>query len=306
MELISVLIPTYNVENFIESSINSILLQSYSNLEIIIVDDASTDKTFDILTHLAQKDTRIQLYRNPKNQKIAATLNYAYSVSKGKFILRMDGDDVSLADRVQKLYDFLVEYPEFDLVGSNTITIDEAGKEISTSYFPIKEEAVYKSLNYRMSPVAHIWLARRDVYVTLKGYRYPPVEDYDFLLRAKTLGFRFTNLPEPLYKVRIRKGNTATTEGFYQRTAADFVYSLYKERMKYGFEKSIDFDKIKKSYLFKIQNFLHNISNNYLAKALVKRKNFLKLIMYTGIAILLSPITQTRYLYYRFLAKRSL
>jgi glycosyltransferase involved in cell wall biosynthesis len=95
LPLISVIIPTYNVENYIIDSVNSIINQTYKNIEIIIVDDNSNDNTFKILNSLKELDSRIKLYKNNKNLKIVNTLNFAISVSSGEYIARMDGDDIS-------------------------------------------------------------------------------------------------------------------------------------------------------------------------------------------------------------------
>ena len=114
-EKISVLIPTYNVDKFVEKAVRSIMLQSYDNLEIIIVDDCSADNTFSILQKLANEDSRIKLFRNKENMKIAATLNFALEQATGKYIARMDGDDIADSTRIETLYNYLQEHPKVKL-----------------------------------------------------------------------------------------------------------------------------------------------------------------------------------------------
>ncbi|EJT6478055.1 glycosyltransferase family 2 protein [Clostridium perfringens] len=233
MDKISILMPTYNVEKYVEDAVNSILEQSYKNFELIIVDDCSSDNTYNILEKMAEKDERIKLYRNTENKKIAYTLNKALSYSKGNYIARMDGDDISEIDRLEKQINFLKKNHNIDLVGTGTISINENGEELNrTSYIESFESL--KKIAMLSSPVLHIWLAKREVYDLLKGYReIPYVEDYDFLLRMLSLNKKFSNIDNYFgYKVRIRNGNTATSVGIKQRKAFEYCRNLYKERKK--------------------------------------------------------------------------
>lgn len=233
MEKISVLIPTYNVENYVEEAIFSILNQTYKNIELIIVDDCSTDNTYDILKKISKCDNRVKLYKNSINKKICYTLNRAYKHSSGAYIARMDGDDISEYDRLEKQINFLKENPEIDLVGVGTISIDENGKEINRTTY-MKSFKFLKKAAYLSSPVLHIWMAKREVYEKLNGYRdMPYVEDYDFLLRMISNCFKFSNIGDYYgYKVRSRNGNTASTVGISQRKAFEYCRKLYKERKK--------------------------------------------------------------------------
>jgi len=180
--LISVLIPVYNVEKFVEKSVLSILNQSYDNLEIIIVDDCSNDETFNIIKKLSRIDQRIKVFRNASNLKIVETLNFAFSVSKGEFIARMDGDDISDLDRIKKQFEYLI-YNDIDLLGTNVILIDENDNFIAEETYLTSHNDINK-VKFLFSPIPHFWLAKRKVYEALKGYRIPTVEDYDFVLRA--------------------------------------------------------------------------------------------------------------------------
>ena len=101
--LVSVIIPVYNVELYVEEAIQSIQKQTYKNIEIIIVDDNSSDKTYSIVSHLKKHYSRIKLYKNEKNYQISTTLNRAFLNSTGEYIVRMDGDDISMPDRIEKM-----------------------------------------------------------------------------------------------------------------------------------------------------------------------------------------------------------
>ena len=233
-DLISVIIPVFNVEKFVSESIESILNQTYRHLEIIIVDDCSTDKTWEILQTWAQKDDRIVLIRNNVNSKIVTSLNNALAASKGEYIARMDGDDVAHPERIERQYRYLCERREISLVGVSTISIDENGSEFARQKFISDQRLIAKCLNLT-SLVSHNWLCRREVYDALGGYReLAPVEDYDFLLRMYAAGYRFTNLSFYGMQIRYRRGNTATTAGIEQIKAFNYVTKLYKERCRNG------------------------------------------------------------------------
>lgn len=306
-ELISVLMPTYNVENYVEDAVRSILIQSYSNFELIVVDDCSTDNTFNILKTLSKLDCRIKLFRNSKNIKIVETLNFAITKAKGLYIARMDGDDISYPNRLEILYKYLKDHTDIDLVGSQMETINENGVSLGYSSCPINEDNVVFGLKFRMSTVSHIWLAKRSVYDTLKEYRIPSAEDYDFLLRLVTHGVRFTNVPECLYKVRIRNGNTATTYGLKQRLAANYSYKLYRYRVA----NKINHDKFNINELNNIFSknlfslFLYKKSNIFLNCALnYRNKSKIKFCLFICLSLLLSPYYQTQLLYNRFRIKK--
>ena len=228
MDLISVLIPTYNVERYVEQAIRSILEQTYSNIELIIVDDCSTDNTYQILEKLSKEDSRIKLQKNEENLKICKTLNKGLSVASGNYIARMDGDDVSRPDRLEKLKTFLDNNPEIDLVGSQTELIDEDGRVLSQKKH-LRTPRFITFGNKFMCSVLHIWLCRREVYDRLGGYREIPYsEDYDFLLRGENAGFKYANIEDYVYEVRTRQGNTATTNGLVQRKTAQYVQQIHK------------------------------------------------------------------------------
>ncbi len=301
--LVSVIIPLYNVERYVEEAIKSIQNQSYKNIEIIVIDDASTDNTYQILKRIAERDNRIKLYKNQRNLKIVKTLNYALTLANGEYIARMDGDDISQLDRIERKVRFLMENKEFDLVGCSVKAIDIEGNIIGKTVYYSNSDLLLRTLKYS-TPVAHIWLARRNVYNKLNGYReLPGVEDYDFLLRMVTSGFRFTNLEDYFgYCVRIgRKGNTIDSLGIKQRKVHRYVYKLYKERLKKNID-SYSIENLKK--FIKTAPFLekiHLFSSKNLYKA-IKAKNekkYFNLIFY--LVLSLCSIYQINYLFDRII-----
>lgn len=232
-DLISILMPTYNVVPFIEEAVQSILQQTYHNFELIIVDDCSTDGTYEVLQSLARIDSRIKLLRNEKNSKICITLNRAWNLASGEYIGRMDGDDISEPERFAVLKKYLDEHPQVDLVGSQLISIDEKGNVLSLKKY-LRTPSFIRRGNRTASCVPHFWLARRVVYDTLNGYRnIPYAEDFDFLLRGELEGFHYANVEAYVYRVRIRQGNTGSTNGLRQIKTKYYVQDINNGRVAY-------------------------------------------------------------------------
>jgi glycosyltransferase involved in cell wall biosynthesis len=235
-KLISVLMPVFNVEEYIEEALSSVLNQTYKHFEIIVIDDGSTDSTAAIVERMALVDSRIRLLRNPQNMRIVQSLNRGLSMAAGSYIARMDGDDISMPDRFEKFVEHLEKHPNIELVGCSVISIDTKGIELGRTRYPGSQQAIVRTFDLQ-SPVAHIWLAKRDLYKKLQGYReMPGVEDYDFLLRAMSSNVKFENIDSYYgYKVRIsRAGNSSATFGLRQRKMHHFVLKLYQERMRRG------------------------------------------------------------------------
>ncbi|MGI6722761.1 MAG: glycosyltransferase family 2 protein [Arcobacteraceae bacterium] len=291
-KLVSVIIPVYNVEKFVQEAIESIQNQTYNNLEIIVIDDCSTDNTYNIVENLAQSDERIKLFKNEKNLKIVKTLNRALSLANGEYIARMDGDDISALDRIEQKVRFLEENKEFDLVGCSMKAIDIDGKQIGQTVHFSNQHLLIKSLKC-VTPVSHIWVARKSLYDKLYGYReISGVEDYDFLLRMTSSGFKYTNLEDYFgYFVRLgRVGNTISSFGIRQRKMHSYVFKLYKERVKN--QKDSFSEENLKDYI-QTSNLLekiHSFSSKNLYKAIESKgnKQYLKMLIYL-LGSLISP-----------------
>jgi glycosyltransferase involved in cell wall biosynthesis len=301
-DLISVLMPVYNVERYVKKAIDSIIEQTYRNIEIIIVDDCSADSTYDIVKNIALQDNRIRFFRNKENLKISKTLNFALSQANGNFIARMDGDDISDCRRLEMYYNFLQENKHIHLVGCNVISIDEEDNIIGKTKYFHEQKLIKKTLKY-MSPVLHIWMSYKYIYDALNGYReLSGVEDYDFLLRMTAMGYVYTNIDEYLYYVRLRTiGNTKFEIGPGQLKLHSYVYKLYKEKIKKGNDSYCEHDYRKKLETNKIILLFHGFSSKSLLKAinLKYQKKHFKMIGYILLS-LCSPY-QIGYYYSRLM-----
>lgn len=231
-DIISILMPVYNVENYIDEAIESILNQTYQNFELIVVDDCSTDNTYEHVEKYSRNNSKVKLFKNNENMKICKTLNRALSEAKGDYIARMDGDDISTPNRLEVLMGYLKKHKDISLVGSYLIGIDEKSEQFNHKKYPLSNKYIQMSNKY-ISSVPHFWLTYKSVYEALEGYRnIPYAEDYDFLLRGQLLGFKYANVDEYLYLYRLRQGNTVSANGLIQRKTVRYVQMLHKFEKK--------------------------------------------------------------------------
>jgi glycosyltransferase involved in cell wall biosynthesis len=239
---------------------------------------------------------------------IVDTLNYAYSIAKGEYIARMDGDDISELDRLEKQFNFLSQNRQYALVGVSLIGIDHFGNEISKFKHISSWSLISRTLMF-VTPVSHVWLAHKYLYDRLKGYRnIPGAEDYDFLLRAKSCGYQFSNVPNYFgYRVRInREGNTHSLLGLSQRLMFQYSYDLYKERMSNGT------DSYSKRVLQKILGYskyrasIYSYSANCLSRAIIYRADGRYFLMLVYIIYSLISLDMIKYYYQRFMLKVAL
>ena len=198
---VSILMAIYN-ESILElnASLNSILSQTYKNLEIIIVNDNPKRKeNVDFFKEI--KDERVVLLTNETNFGLVNSLNRALSIANGDLIARMDADDIAMPNRIEKQVAYLIEN-QLDLIGANICHINENGDVIKDNVlYPEKDKEIKRLLPYA-GLIAHpTWLGRKEVFQVLGGYRQISwCEDYDFIVRAKIYGFKFGNIQEVLLK----------------------------------------------------------------------------------------------------------
>jgi glycosyltransferase involved in cell wall biosynthesis len=214
-DLISVIIPCYNAEEFIEEAISSIRNQSYKKLEIICIDDCSTDNTYEILKRLQSKDGRIILVKNIENLKLIKTLNKGIAIAKGKYIARMDADDVSLKSRLECQVKFLEENSKVSVVSSYFSYVTHLGNFHSKSYqiLPCKSSYACTFMNFLYPPVLHPnTLIRAEI---LKKYLYSEVsealhiEDYYLWSNMINNGEKIAVIPKYLFKYRRNRGSVS-------------------------------------------------------------------------------------------------
>lgn len=210
---VSVLLPVYNGQRFLAESINSVLIQSFKNFELIIIDDGSTDKSLQIIKRFAAADQRI-VFKSRPNVGLSATLNEAIKMTKATYIARQDADDVSDPKRLEKQLLYMDANPDVYLLGTNYHVINEAGGVLKTTDV-LTQLADLKLAEIFSNQFGHgSVMIRKSVLKNSGGFnlRYKIAQDYDLWLRISRQG-QIANLKEPLYRWR------SVGEGLYTNPA---------------------------------------------------------------------------------------
>lgn len=201
---VTVLMPVYNGASTLEAAITSIQQQTYNDWDMLIVDDASSDGTPDLLSSIAAKDARITVVRNEKNKGIAGSLNVGWRLAKGELIARMDADDLSLPDRLSNQVAFLANHPDVSVLGTGAYLVSKDGKSLGCHLRPAEHEQLVRRI-YKENPFIHpTVMVRRSFYIALGGYdeRVFRADDYDLWLRGWPQ-FRYHNLQVPLLRYTV-------------------------------------------------------------------------------------------------------
>jgi glycosyltransferase involved in cell wall biosynthesis len=174
--------PIFNCESTIESSVYSLLSQTYVSWELLMIDDCSTDNTFSIVSSLQSE--RVKVYKNTGNKGLAWCLNFLVDLSQGKYIARMDGDDIAAPQRLEKQVEYLEKNLDCSLVGSRALVFKD---NTPIGFYPFREShecICEKPFKYFFLPHS-TWMGRRKWF---SDFRYDPnflkAEDYDILLRS--------------------------------------------------------------------------------------------------------------------------
>jgi glycosyltransferase involved in cell wall biosynthesis len=206
MPKVSILMPVYNGEKFLPEAIESMLGQTFTDFEFMIIDDGSTDNSVAIIQ--SYQENRIRLLRNECNLGITESLNKGLAAAQGELICRMDADDVSLPERLETQVKFLDEHPDVAMVGTWVILIDSNGKEIEREHYPVTSEQIFRKI-FIHNPFAHSTVLIRRSAINEVGVYDPQFlhnEDYDLWLRVSAK-FKGANIPQQLVRRRIHEKN---------------------------------------------------------------------------------------------------
>jgi glycosyltransferase involved in cell wall biosynthesis len=207
--------PAYNAEKYISEAIESVLNQTFTNWELIVVNDGSTDRTEEII--LSFDDERICYVKNETNLKLIATLNKGINIASGKYVARMDADDICLPDRFKKQVAFLEKHSDYVLCGAWTHLIDENGKKTGRIKCIDSDNLLKINLFFTVPFIHPSVMVRTDI---LKKYKYNKqalhVEDFDLWLRLANTGLKMANIPEYLLKYRWHDTNISVVNENYQ------------------------------------------------------------------------------------------
>ncbi len=201
MPLVSIIMAVYNGELFLNQAIDSILTQTFDDFEFIIINDGSTDASASILQNYAIRDARIQVYDQPHNMGLVAALNRGCNLATGRYIARMDADDISFPERLKKQVAYLEANPHVGILGTWAQVIDERSIKVDEMRLPIIPILAKWDLSFFNIIVHPSVMMRKSVVQELGYYQNWPSEDYELWARSLTVT-DITNLPEYLFCYR--------------------------------------------------------------------------------------------------------
>ncbi|BBN82631.1 glycosyl transferase [Pseudoalteromonas sp. A25] len=202
-DLVTVFIPVFNAERYLEKAIESVLNQTYENLDILIINDGSTDSSSEIISKYSEVDSRIR-FISRENKGICYTRNQGVKNCKGKYLALLDADDICMPQRIEKQVEFLKNNPSISVVGSSVYVIDKDDNILGVNKVKTKGEYIKASMitgSQIVNPSAmfNFEMVKQDL---VYEKNYDSAEDLQLWLELYLKGHRFANLPDKLIKYR--------------------------------------------------------------------------------------------------------
>lgn len=252
LPLVSVVMSVYNNEEFVSHSIRSIVNQSYRNFEFIIVNDGSNDGSRNIVLDWKKLDSRIIFIDRKNNKGLPYSLNEGIAIAKGKYIARMDSDDIAVMDRFEKQVRFLESRLEVDIVGGQVTLLDLKGKVSETTKQPLSFKEIKSTAEFAC-PICHpTYMVKKKAYLLLDGYRVAFVyaQDYDFILRAIDHNLIIENMPDVLLHYRFSFQEISARKIQRQLYLGRQAIRLHKQRVNLGFESEATFGNLNRASFY--------------------------------------------------------
>lgn len=281
---VSVLMSVYNEEShWLIESIESILNQSYRDFEfIIILDNPLNFELKEIIKNYELKDVRVKVLINSENRGLVYSLNKGLKEAKGKYIVRIDADDIARNDRIEKQIEFLKSNEEYSLIGTNYKMIDESGNIIRDDIKTISNFSLLKrALKYRNIMCHPSYMFIKDDIINIGGYRQVKfAEDYDLVVRLIMNGKKISNIDERLLYYRVRQNGISKSNSYVQRLSSYVIQENYiRNNINFDIElKEIGSKKYRIKYyknkiIYKILETVSHIYESIRRKAWKKGKN---------------------------------
>ena len=261
---VTVLLSIYNGERYVKEAIDSILNQTYNNFEFLIIDDASTDNTPEILQ--SYNDPRIKVIRNSENLGLTKSLNIGLGLARGEYIARIDADDISMPERFTEEVNYLDSNSDVAVVGTGRENIDDNGKVIETVIPPkiVSFEHLLKGNQFQHSSV----MFRKEIVVKEGGYcpLMHCCQDYYLWLKLAR-NHSLHNIPDVLSKLRIQKNSVSFTKVHESALSQIFAIRILNNSMKESDicydTNSVNFSKDEQIYYLTRLAECHKINENF-------------------------------------------
>lgn len=245
--VISVIMPVYNAAKFLRQSIDSVLSQTFKDFEFLIFNDASTDDSLVIIK--SYTDPRIKLITSEVNTGYLPHLNHGFKIARGKYIARMDADDISHPERFQQQFDYLEQNTNVQIAGSFITLFSDEKETIKTIKYPVLPKYI-KWHAIKGTPLAHPAVMLKTECIAQLNYfydhHYYPAEDYDLWTRLLLKNYNIANIPAVLLKYRAHQHQTSEVKSELQQSNA----AVIKKKYISGLFKVKSSKKIEKIYLF--------------------------------------------------------
>lgn len=231
---VTVLMSVYNGKKYLREAIDSILNQTFNEFEFLIINDGSTDRTDEILR--SYDDHRIKIIKNETNIGLTKSLNIGLRMAKGEYVARMDADDVSMPERLEKEVNFLDQNRNVGLVGSFALQIDEDGNILRILERSVNNSAIKRGLLEKYNQFWHgSVMFRKECIERVGNYReeFQAAQDYDLWLRIADQ-YEVANIPEGLYKMRFHPDTITVLRRVKQGRYVELAKKLAKERRNFG------------------------------------------------------------------------
>ena len=231
MPLLTVLMPVYNADKFLDESINSILSQTYSDFEMLILDDASTDNSLKIIKAYAREDKRIKVFVNQKNQQEAKCRNILLKNSKTEFIAWMDADDISLPVKLQTQIDFFKKNPTIDIVSAYSSIFGDSEGFIRQPLLDIQIKSTFLFNCAVVSSCAMVKMKKIRENKIFYNEKLKSAADFQYWVDCCSF-MRFANINRVLYNYRIHPSQDSTANHKIQKKMASIIRK--KHLSKFG------------------------------------------------------------------------
>ena len=311
--LVSILMPAYNAEKYVEEAITSIVDQTYENWELLICDDASEDNLSSIITQFA--DRRIKKLRNDTNEGYQVTCNRLLKLAKGYYITFQDADDFSDEDRLKKQVEVLEEDASIGMCGTLAYSVSTEGAKLNPIDRPISYEEVMEAIQLKSAFLGATVMIRQDIYSEVGGYRdffnQKGYQDYDwtYLIAEK---YKAVNIPEYLYFYRQHGSSNSKKIEIDRLLGKEYVQFLAKQRKGNNGHDALTNNTLMPAF----ESFLQSVKHPYLQdKSLIYRKyaaTYMYHRMYRNAltiskkAIKINPVKVVNYRTYLYCLRKSL
>ena len=257
--MVTIGLPFYNAEKYLALAIESVLQQTYTNWELLLLDDGSTDNSLSIAQSYAQKDSRIKVISDGKNKNLAMRLNELPSLAQGLYLARMDADDIMLPARIERQLAVLKAHPEIDVLGTNAYIINDENAVTSTRY-PLTP----KNTLTRVKSFIHPTIIAKKQWFLENPYdtKALRMEDAELWYRTHSK-YHFVRLNEPLLFYR-EVGNNYYKKYFLAQQSKAYIFSKYpdegywKQYFRSNFLKGIVY---RIAHIFGMEQWLVNRRN---------------------------------------------